>query len=54
MILDTWTINVDVSVMAGDMSKEEVMARVRILLNGLTDGTDILSINVNDANRDEY
>ncbi len=50
---DTWTVTVEVTVFAGDMSKDNVMLNAAVLLGDLLDGTDFMGINIVDAKRDE-
>lgn len=50
---DTWTITVEMSVFAGDMSKENVIGNAERILEDITDGTDFVGFSVIDAKRDE-
>lgn len=50
---DTWTITVEMTVFAGDMSTNEVIENAQNQLPNLLDGTDFMSINVLFAKRDE-
>jgi hypothetical protein len=52
--LDTWTLTVEMSVFAGDMSKSEVISNAERLLTSLLDGTDFMSVYVGNAKRDKY
>jgi hypothetical protein len=52
--LDTWTISVQMSVLAGDMHKYEVISNAERLLTSLLDGTDFMSVYVGNAKRDKY
>lgn len=52
--LSTWTITVELSVFAGDMSKENVISNAEQLLMDLTDGTDFTGYSIIDAKQDEY
>jgi hypothetical protein len=49
---DTWTLTVEMTVFAGDMSKDNVISTAERLLPDLLDGTDFMGINVRDAERD--
>ncbi len=49
----TWTLTVHLTVLAGDMSKENVIANAEQVLADITDGTDIAGFAVIDAERDE-
>jgi hypothetical protein len=50
---DTWTVTVELTVFAGDMSKENVKSNAETILNDITDGTDFACFHVRDAIRDE-
>jgi len=54
MKMDTWTITVNLTVFAGDMSKEEVIENAETILSDITDGTDFAGFCIMDAKRDEY
>lgn len=49
---ETWTVTVELTVMAGDMSKENVIAEAERLLPDLLDGTDFMGVSVINAKRD--
>ena len=49
---DTWTITAELTVFAGDMSKENVIQNAEELLNDITDGTDFVGFTITDAKRD--
>jgi len=51
--MDTWTLTVELSVFAGDMDRDNVIAEAERLLPDLLDGTDFMGISVVDARRDE-
>lgn len=51
--MNTWTITVEMTVFAGDMDKEDVIANAERLLPDLLDGTDFTGVSVVDAKRDE-
>jgi len=51
--LETWTLKVEMTVFAGDMDKESVIAQAERVLSDITDGSDIASFSVIDAERDE-
>lgn len=50
---DTWTITVEMTVFAGDMSKEEVIDNAETVLGDITDGSDIAGFYIVDAKRDK-
>lgn len=50
---DTWTLTVKCTVFASDMDKQDVIANAQEILEVLTDGSDIASITVEEAKRDE-
>ena len=50
--LDTWTVTVNLTVFAGDMSKEDVISNAESLLATLLDGTDFAGHVVLEAKRD--
>ena len=50
---DTWTVTVEVTVFAGDMSKDNVVSNAETLLPSILDGTDFMNISVIDAKRDK-
>jgi hypothetical protein len=50
--LDTWTLTVNCTVFAGDMSKENVISNAEEVLESITDGTDIAGFAVVNAERD--
>ncbi len=50
---DTWTVTVQLTVMAGDMDTNSVISNAEKILEDITDGTDFLGFNVTDAERDE-
>ena len=50
---DVWTLSVEMSVFAGNMSKGEVISIAERLLPGLLDGTDFVSVCVLDAKKEE-
>ena len=50
--LDTWTVFVKCTVFAGNMSKSEVISNAEKVLTDITDGTDLMSFAVIDAERD--
>ena len=52
--LDTWTLEVQLSVFAGDMDKRDVISNAERLLTSLLDGTDFMSVYVGNAKRDKY
>lgn len=49
---ETWTVTVELTVMAGDMKKADVMAVAERLLPDLLDGTDFMGISIINAKRD--
>lgn len=49
----TWTVTATLTVFAGDMSKEDVMASAEKVLIDVTDGSDIAGCSVIDVVRDE-
>ena len=53
MKADTWTITVKMTVFAGDMDKANVMGNAQQQLENMCDGSDFMSIFVEDAERDE-
>lgn len=53
MKIDSWTLTVKCTVFAGDMSKQNVIDNAQEILERLTDGSDIISIAVEEAKRDE-
>ena len=50
---DTWTITATFQVFAGDMDKDMVEKNALDILEKELDGTDIMSISIIDAKRDE-
>lgn len=50
---DTWTVTAQLTVFAGDMDKETVIANAEKVLEDITDGSDICGFSVIDAKRDE-
>ena len=50
--LDTWTLTVEITVFAGDMTKESVIANAESLLTNMMDGSDFCNYTVIDATRD--
>ena len=54
MKLDTWTVTVQFSVFAGNMSKENVIDNADEILTDMTDGSDLQCFVITDAKRDEY
>lgn len=50
---ETWTVTATFTVFAGDMSKADVMSSAEEILRSTTDGSDIMSVAVLDAVRDE-
>jgi hypothetical protein len=50
---DTWRVTVELTVMAGDMPKENVISNAEKILEDITDGTDFLGFNVIKAKRDK-
>ena len=53
MQADTWTITVELTVFAGNMSKDNVISNAEEILSDITDGTDFAGYSVIDAKRDE-
>lgn len=51
--LDTWTISVKMTVFAGDMTPEQVEQTAQVGLEKLCDGSDFMSIDVFNVERDE-
>jgi len=49
---NTWTLKVELTVFAGDMSKEEVISNAQKQLESMTDGSDFMGVDVEDAIRD--
>jgi hypothetical protein len=50
---DTWTVTAELTVFAGDMSKEDVIANAEKVLADITEGTDIAGFLVKEAKRDD-
>lgn len=48
-----WTLKVEMSVMAGDMDKADVISIAEQVLADITDGSDIIGFSVVDAERDQ-
>ncbi len=51
---DTWTITATFTVFAGDMERNEVIAKAQEDLNNLVDGSDYIGGTILDAKRDEF
>lgn len=49
-----WTITIQASVCAGDMWKQEVIDNAQTILEAMTDGSDIMSVEVINAERDTF
>ena len=51
---DFWTLTATFQICAGDMEKDEVISSAEQMLIDMTDGSDIMSIHVAEAERDEF
>lgn len=52
--LDTWTVTAQFTVFAGDMETSEVVDNAIRTLIALTDGSDMMNVEVISAERDTY
>ena len=50
---DTWTVTAELTVFAGDISKDNVIINAEKILADITYGTDFAGFTVTDAKRDE-